>query len=214
MTIDNSIDHHSESERKNIALMRRWFNEVWNDRRIETIHEFLSPDFVSHYEHTEIKGSKSYKEQLFEAFVKAIPDLRIVIDDIIASGNYVVTRWQARGVHSNELLGVPPSGKTIEFNGMAWTKIVNGKITENWTNWNMNYLLNQVITEIEILKGILPICASCKKIRDDKGYWNQVETYIESHSGARFSHGLCEECANELYGNQKWYKKYNKKEKR
>jgi DNA-binding NtrC family response regulator len=54
--------------------------------------------------------------------------------------------------------------------------------------------------EIKTLKGFLPICASCKKIRDDKGYWTQIETYIRARSEAEFSHGLCPECADKLYG--------------
>jgi hypothetical protein len=53
--------------------------------------------------------------------------------------------------------------------------------------------------EIKTLRGILPICAKCKKIRDDHGYWKQIEAYIEAHSEAAFSHGICKECAKELY---------------
>ena len=49
------------------------------------------------------------------------------------------------------------------------------------------------------MSGLLPICAGCKKIRDDKGYWNQVEGYIQNHSEARFSHGMCPDCM------KKWY---------
>lgn len=59
--------------------------------------------------------------------------------------------------------------------------------------------------EIKKLRGILPICASCKKIRDDKGYWTQVEVYISDHSGTEFSHGICPECAEKMY--PKYYKK-------
>jgi len=59
--------------------------------------------------------------------------------------------------------------------------------------------LREAIENIKTLKGLLPICASCKKIRDDKGYWNQIETYIATHSEAEFSHGLCPVCAEKLY---------------
>ncbi len=59
--------------------------------------------------------------------------------------------------------------------------------------------------EVSQLQGILPICSNCNKIRDDKGYWNQVELYIESHSDAKFSHGLCGDCSKELYGDEDWY---------
>lgn len=59
--------------------------------------------------------------------------------------------------------------------------------------------LTQSLEEVNILSGMLPICASCKKIRDDKGYWNQLEAYIGQHSDATFSHGICPDCAKELY---------------
>jgi len=59
--------------------------------------------------------------------------------------------------------------------------------------------LNKALDEVKTLSGFLPICASCKKIRDDKGYWNQIEAYICEHSEAQFSHGICPECAQNLY---------------
>jgi len=59
--------------------------------------------------------------------------------------------------------------------------------------------LQDSITAVKILRGLLPICASCKKVRDDKGYWNQIEQYITEHSEAVFSHGLCPDCAERIY---------------
>ena len=53
--------------------------------------------------------------------------------------------------------------------------------------------------QVKMLKGLIPICSKCKKVRDDKGYWSQVETYIHEHSLADFSHGLCPECLTEIY---------------
>ena len=60
--------------------------------------------------------------------------------------------------------------------------------------------LDSSAKEIKTLRGFLPICASCKKIRDDQGYWTKIETYISDHSGAEFTHGLCPQCADKLYG--------------
>jgi hypothetical protein len=60
--------------------------------------------------------------------------------------------------------------------------------------------LQEALTNIKTLRGLLPICASCKKIRDDTGYWSQIEAYIQAHSDAVFSHGICPECASRLYG--------------
>jgi hypothetical protein len=59
--------------------------------------------------------------------------------------------------------------------------------------------LQHALAEVKKLSGFLPICASCKKIRDDKGYWNQIEEYIRTHSEAEFSHGLCPDCTRVLY---------------
>ena len=55
--------------------------------------------------------------------------------------------------------------------------------------------LQKALSEVKTLRGFLPICSHCKKIRDDKGYWNRIEAYIQDHSEAQFSHGICKECA-------------------
>lgn len=63
--------------------------------------------------------------------------------------------------------------------------------------------LQKALEKVKLLSGIIPICCSCKKIRDDKGYWKQVEVYIRDHSEAEFSHGICEECVKKLYPDYK-----------
>ena len=60
--------------------------------------------------------------------------------------------------------------------------------------------LREALANIKTLSGLLPICASCKKIRDDSGYWSQIEAYIQAHSDAVFTHGICPDCASRLYG--------------
>ena len=63
----------------------------------------------------------------------------------------------------------------------------------------LNNKLEAAMAEIKTLKGIIPICANCKNIRDDKGFWNQLESFISKHLDAEFSHGICPDCAKELY---------------
>ncbi|MEN8142514.1 MAG: hypothetical protein ABFQ82_02820 [Thermodesulfobacteriota bacterium] len=70
-----------------------------------------------------------------------------------------------------------------------------------------NRELTKALAEVKKLQNLLPICANCKKIRDEKGYWNQIESYIESRTDTKFSHGLCGECVEQLYGDEDWYKK-------
>jgi PleD family two-component response regulator len=70
-----------------------------------------------------------------------------------------------------------------------------------------NETLEKALAEIKTLRGIIPICANCKKIRDDEGAWKQIESYIQSHSEASFSHGICPDCIRKLYGSQVWLQK-------
>ncbi len=60
--------------------------------------------------------------------------------------------------------------------------------------------LQETVEKMDVLRGLLPICCSCKKIRDDQGYWKQVENFVSEHTGARFTHGICPECTVKLYG--------------
>lgn len=81
------------------------------------------------------------------------------------------------------------------FIGLFWGKNrqVNAEKSKVITD------LQDALAKVKTLSGFLPICASCKKIRDDKGYWNQIEAYISEHSAAQFSHGICPECVEKLY---------------
>jgi len=92
--------------------------------------------------------------------------------------------------------------------------IVKGQVTGSMLGRAIRYAIErrkllvqlaQSTSEIKRLRGILPICANCKKIRDDQGYWTQVETYIRDNTGTEFSHGICPDCAEKLY--PEYYKK-------
>jgi hypothetical protein len=72
--------------------------------------------------------------------------------------------------------------------------------------------LKDALERVKTLSGLLPICSHCKKIRDDEGYWQNVETYIAKRSDAVFSHGICPDCLNEFY--PKFVKKKSDKEKK
>lgn len=90
-----------------------------------------------------------------------------------------------------------PGGQLLGFRG----------ITRDITAWKRAQqerevaiqALTQALTEVKELKGLLPICSACKKIRDDQGYWSQMETYISQHTDATFTHGLCPDCARDFF---------------
>lgn len=93
--------------------------------------------------------------------------------------------------------------------GLAY--LIEAKIRINREREQLILDLQAALEEVQTLQGILPICSKCKKIRDDQGYWQQVDAYFANHSELQFSHGLCEKCAEELYGKEKWYDSYKKR---
>jgi hypothetical protein len=83
-------------------------------------------------------------------------------------------------------------------------------ITSHLSLIGKNIQLEERAKEVRTLQGLIPICAQCKKIRDDKGFWQKVEVYLEERSDARFTHGLCEDCIQKLYGKEKWFREKDK----
>ncbi|MCP4692981.1 MAG: response regulator [Desulfobacterales bacterium] len=92
-------------------------------------------------------------------------------------------------------------------------EVVLARVTTHLTNRRLqkelearNVELEEALANVKMLTGLLPICGRCKKIRDDKGYWSRIEEYLETHSDLMFSHGICPDCMDALYGEQEWYK--------
>lgn len=111
-----------------------------------------------------------------------------------------------RGCHGMEAHAKMFSYKGQQVRVTAIRDITESTIAEGERERLINEL-QKMISEVKTLQGFLPICASCKKKRDYKGYWNQMESYISKHFGAQFSHGIYEERAEKQYDGQDWYKK-------
>jgi sigma-B regulation protein RsbU (phosphoserine phosphatase) len=95
-----------------------------------------------------------------------------------------------------KIIGVSTVGSDITERKLAEQALWKTTIEREKLIKELQFALDNVKT----LQGLIPICASCKKIRDDKGFWNQVEGYISEHTDAKFTHGICPDCAKELYG--------------
>jgi PleD family two-component response regulator len=85
------------------------------------------------------------------------------------------------------------------IDGYIVTRAIRYAIERHQILEERKQLIQEALATVKILTGLLPICAACKKIRDDNGYWNQLEAYIEAHSDAEFTHGLCPECRRRLF---------------
>jgi|Deesub1362B_J571_1020462.scaffolds.fasta_scaffold01782_2 PAS domain-containing protein len=97
-------------------------------------------------------------------------------------------------VHRTVEVELLQNGKTRKY---VWLILTHPLVHSNGETYVV--LSVQDTTELHRLRGLLPICANCKKIRDDDGYWRQVEDYFHEHTGAEFTHALCEDCVRQLY---------------
>lgn len=129
----------------NKAISRRVVEEIFNKGRLEAADELVTPDFVGHDPALPepLRGPDGLRSQA-EGYRSAFPDMRITIEDEIAEGDRVVTRWMARGTHEGELFGIPATGRQATVTGITIDRIVDGRIVETWNNWDTFGLLQQL----------------------------------------------------------------------
>lgn len=127
----------------NKMLVRRAIDEVYNQGNLAVLDELVASDFVIHSPSAEIHGpagAKQYVAMLRAAF----PDIHFAIEDQIAEGDRVSTRWTARGTHTGEFQGIPPTGKQVRMAAIDIDRIANGRVVECWTNSDDLGLLQQL----------------------------------------------------------------------
>jgi steroid delta-isomerase-like uncharacterized protein len=129
---------------ENVILAHRWFEEVWNQRRTDTIDELLTDESICYSDSGPMRGAQEFKERAYDVFVSAFPDMRITVDGTVAEGDEVVVRWSVRGTHLGDGLGFPPTGRPVSFRGMTWIKYSGGKMMEGWDCWNQAGLIQSL----------------------------------------------------------------------
>ncbi|MBA3430548.1 MAG: ester cyclase [Actinobacteria bacterium] len=131
---------------ENKAIARRAFEDVYANRKPETADQVYSPDFVDHDPATpeEMRRGPEGVKQQAAMYGEAFPDIQMTVEDQLADGDRVVTRWAARGTHQGELMGVPPSGNEVAISGITIARVADGQIQEEWTNWDGLGLMQQI----------------------------------------------------------------------
>ncbi|TWT33113.1 ester cyclase [Blastopirellula retiformator] len=127
------------------ALARRWFEEVWNDRRDKAIQELAAEDAVAHLESGVLVNGADIFKAFRDNLVAALPDLRICVEDVMAEGNEAVVRWTFIGNHRGDGFGFKPTGREIHARGLTWFRFENGKIVEGWDSWNQSAMFQRMI---------------------------------------------------------------------
>jgi steroid delta-isomerase-like uncharacterized protein len=141
-----------ETMKANKQISRRLVEDAFNAGRTEVIDELIAPTFVNHDPSVteDLIGPEGTK-QLIEGYRTAFPDLKVTVEEQIAEGDLVATRWTARGTHRGPFLGMEPTGKQATVTGLTIDRIENGKIVESWNNWDTLGLLQQL--------GVVPALA-------------------------------------------------------
>ena len=116
---------------ENKALVRRWFEEVWNKGRVGAIDEMMASDAVAHGLGPDLHGPEAFKP-FHATFRTAFPNMHIRLDDLVAEEDKVAYSWTATGTHQGPLMAIAPTGKSSSFTGMGIIRVKNGKIAEAW----------------------------------------------------------------------------------
>jgi steroid delta-isomerase-like uncharacterized protein len=128
----------------NKTISRRFFDEVWNGGNLEVLDEIAADDVVLHdRDMGEHRGTDAARD-FVTTYRKAFPDLRFTIEDQIAEGDRVATRWTARGTHRGELMAIPPTEKSTTVSGITIDRIADGRIAESIGSWDALGLLQQL----------------------------------------------------------------------
>ena len=138
---------------QNKGLARRAFEEVWNQGKLTVLDELAASNAT--YNDPNVPGGKFTGPEGIKQFVQiyrtAFPDVHITINDQIAEGDEVVTRWTATGTHKGQFMGIAPTNKHSTVTGVNIERFQNGKVVEGWANYDMFGMLQQM--------GVVPALA-------------------------------------------------------
>ena len=129
---------------ENKAVIRRFGEEVWNRGDMAAVDELVAPDFVGYGPGKRVTRGREDLKQVVTHMRTAFPDLHFTVEDEIAEGDKVVTRWTGVGKHQGEWRGIAPTGKYVTFTGLAIRRIARGKIVERWVNTDVQGLIAQL----------------------------------------------------------------------
>ena len=128
------------------ALIRRWFEEVWNQRREAAIDELLAPDVVMHgigRPSDSSIGSADFKK-FYHAILASFPNTRVTVDQVAQEGDTAFARWTVTGQHTGEGMGFPATNQHLNVTGFSACRVRDGKIVEAWNIWDQIGMARQL----------------------------------------------------------------------
>ena len=147
-------------EDRNKALLRRFYEELWNQGNLDAIPELVAEDFVDHHP---LRGAPPGREglaALVTTWRTAFPDMCETVEGLIAEGDKVAGRFSMRGTHGGEFMGVLPTGRSVTMSGIDIVRVAGGKIAEFWYGEHLLELMQQL--------GVAPDFAADYAARDER----------------------------------------------
>lgn len=126
------------------ALMRRFYDEVVNQGRLELVDELAADDFVEHEQFPGLSGGREGVKEFFGLMRSAFPDLRFEVEDVIASGDTAVGRVRMHGTHQGMFMDIPATGKQVDIPTMDWVRYRDGQAVEHWGVTDTGALMEQL----------------------------------------------------------------------
>ncbi len=129
------------------TLLHRWFEEVWNKGRAEAIDEMLASDATAHglvdSSGNEVQGTEAFKS-FQQSFRNAFPDIQVSVEDTVTEGDKITARCTVKGTHTGEGVGLAPTDRKVEFNGICIVRVMDGKIVEAWNTFDFMTMFEQL----------------------------------------------------------------------
>jgi steroid delta-isomerase-like uncharacterized protein len=129
---------------ENKALVRRYVEEVLNNRNLTLIDELFAPTFTDHDSSMPVAKGPAGVKRLAAIVHTSFPDLHFTIEDMVAEGDKVVYRYSVRGTHQNEFMGIATTGRRISFTGIHIYRVGDGQLQEEWENWDTLGVMRQL----------------------------------------------------------------------
>ncbi len=123
------------------SVLTGLYAEVVNAGNLDAVEEFLAPEYVEHPE--EVRGREAFKERM-RGFRAAFPDLHVTVEEVLVAGDKASSRTRITGTQTNELMGIPPTGRKIDVLAVDLTHFENGRAVERWGGLDMYSLLTQL----------------------------------------------------------------------
>jgi steroid delta-isomerase-like uncharacterized protein len=127
----------------NKALAKRFLDEIWNRKKPKMIHQFIASDYLRHSPNGTIRGAEGLEKE-YDTYVTAFPDCHIRVDDAVGEGDRVVLRYTVAGTNTGKLLDTPATRKSVTIPGVAFFRIVKGKIAEEHVTWDRLDMMQQL----------------------------------------------------------------------